>query len=58
MRMEEKPAFPAFEIPEGIGEKMWHTVIKLLAEQEEVDITYDLIDKTTNKVVATRSTKD
>lgn len=35
--MEEKPAF---EVPEGIGEKMWHNIIKLLVEQGRVEITY------------------
>lgn len=37
IRMEEKPAF---EVPEGIGEKMWHNIIKLLVEQGRVEITY------------------
>lgn len=31
-----------FVVPDGIGEKMWHTVIKLLAEQEGVEIKYHL----------------
>lgn len=31
------------EVPEGIGEKMWHTLIKLLAEQEGVKIEYELV---------------
>ena len=33
------------EVPDGIGEKMWHTVIRLLAEQEGVEIKYHLISK-------------
>lgn len=32
-------------IPSGIGEKMWHTLIKLLAEQENVEIQYDLVEQ-------------
>ncbi len=35
----------ALDVPEGIGEKMWHTLIKLLAEQEGVEIKYDLVPK-------------
>ncbi len=37
------------EVPEGIGEKMWHTVIRLLAEQEGVKIEYELIKKEETK---------
>ncbi len=33
------------EVPEGIGEKMWHTLIRLLAEQEGVKIEYELVKK-------------
>lgn len=33
----------SLEFPKGIGETMWHTVIKLLEEQEEVEIKYELI---------------
>ncbi len=31
-------------VPKGIGEKMWHTVIRLLAEQEGVKIEYELVE--------------
>ena len=37
------------EVPEGIGEKMWHTVIRLLAEQEGVKIEYELVKKEETK---------
>lgn len=37
--MNDKP----LEVPEGIGEKMWHVLIKLLAEQEGVKIEYELV---------------
>lgn len=29
-------------VPEGTGEKMWHLLIKLLAEQYDVEIEYEL----------------
>ena len=35
----------ALVVPKGIGEKMWHTVIRLLAEQEGVKIEYELVEK-------------
>lgn len=37
------------EVPKGIGEKMWHTLIKLLAEQEGVVIKYELVPKDNEK---------
>ena len=36
-------------VPKGIGEKMWHTVIRLLAEQEGVKIEYELVRKEETK---------
>lgn len=37
------------EVPKGIGAMMWHTVIKLLAEQEGVKIEYELVEKEQTK---------
>lgn len=42
----------SLEVPKGIGEKMWHTVIRLLAEQEGVKIEYELIEKETTEETA------
>ena len=35
----------AFEIPEGLGEKMWKLMISLLEEQEGVKITCEIVEK-------------
>lgn len=34
-----------FDVPEEIGEKLWRLSIKLLAEQEEMEIKYELKKK-------------
>lgn len=34
-----------FAVPEETGEKLWYLLIKLLAEQEEMEISYELEKK-------------
>ncbi len=36
------------EVPDGIGKRMWDILIKLLAEQEGVEIDYTIVPKAGN----------
>ncbi len=33
------------KVPEGVGKRMWDIMIKLLAEQEGVEIQYTIVPK-------------